>query len=97
VEHHLRYLYILKLNDGSYYVGQTNDLEHRLKEHQDDLTMSTGGKVPKLVWFEKWLGDRQGLNAEESELTKLATTRPYVIRRMITEWQKPLKLVDLSA
>ena len=38
VEHQTRYLYILKLDGGNYYVGQTNDLELRLGEHRDGRT-----------------------------------------------------------
>ena len=71
VEYQTRYLYILKLDGGEYYAGQTNDLEIRLKEHEDGLTKTTAGKHPKLVWFDKWEGDREELNAEEEHLTKL--------------------------
>ncbi|MDR0568392.1 MAG: GIY-YIG nuclease family protein [Spirochaetaceae bacterium] len=28
------YTYILECNDGSYYVGSTNNIQRRLKEHQ---------------------------------------------------------------
>ena len=96
VEHQTRYLYILKLDGGKYYVGQTNDLELRLKEHQDGTTRSTRGKDPKLAWFEGWYGDRTGLNAEEDRLTKLAKGNARAIRRMITEWQRPFQLVDFN-
>ncbi|HET8828427.1 MAG TPA: GIY-YIG nuclease family protein [Pelobium sp.] len=29
------YVYILKCNDNSYYTGVTNDIDRRLKEHQN--------------------------------------------------------------
>lgn len=38
VEHQVRYLYVLKLDGGVFYVGQTNSLELRLEEHRDGLT-----------------------------------------------------------
>ena len=28
------YVYMLRCSDGSYYVGHTNDLEHRLAAHE---------------------------------------------------------------
>ena len=97
VEHHVRYLYILKLDGGAYYAGQTNTLEIRLREHQDGSTRPTRGKHPKLVWFEEWVGQRDELNHREDELTHIALKRPRQIRRIIEEWQKPLRLVDLGA
>jgi len=34
------YVYILECSDGSYYTGQTNDLERRMKQHKS----GTGAK-----------------------------------------------------
>lgn len=31
------YVYILKCNDGTYYTGITNNLERRLKEHNEGI------------------------------------------------------------
>ena len=45
------YVYILKLEDGSFYAGQTREIRERLMEHRDGMTKSTEGKDPKLVWF----------------------------------------------
>ena len=72
-------------------------MEIRLKEHQDGKTRSTKGKHPKLVWFEKWTGNRDELKEEEDYLTKLVKQNPRAIRRMVAEWQKPFRLVDLEA
>ena len=96
VERRIRYLYILKLDGGSFYVGQTNSLEIRLQEHSDGVVASTRGKNPKLVWFEEWIGDRRGLNGEEDTLTRLAITNPRTIRVKVAAWQRPLRLVDLQ-
>jgi len=97
VERRVRYMYILKLDGGTFYAGQTNSLEIRLREHQDGRTRSTHGKNPKLVWYEEWIGQRDALNHREDELTLMALNRPRQVRRMIEEWQKPLRLVDFSA
>jgi len=97
VERRVRYLYILKMLGGKWYVGQTNALDLRLKEHQDGNTISTRGQRPKLVWFEKWVGLYQELIEEEANLTRLARDNPRVIRRMVEEWQSPHRLVDWNA
>jgi predicted GIY-YIG superfamily endonuclease len=46
------YVYILRCSDGSYYVGSTCDLEHRLGEHQTDYFRGcTSSRLPvELVW-----------------------------------------------
>ncbi|MFN3820356.1 GIY-YIG nuclease family protein [Blastomonas sp.] len=48
------YAYLLRCNDGSYYAGHTDDLEHRLSQHQAG---ALGGYTAKrrpvtLVWSE---------------------------------------------
>ncbi len=77
-------------------MGQTNSLELRLKEHKEGLTISTRGKNPKLVWFEKWRGEYEELIEAEDGLTRSAVENPRAIRRIVEEWQKPLRLVDLD-
>ena len=96
VQRRVRYVYILKLDGGSFYVGQTNSLEMRLWEHSDEVVTSTRGKNPKLVWFKEWIGDRRGLAQEEDTLTRLAITNPRAIRVKVAAWQQPLRLVDLQ-
>jgi hypothetical protein len=61
------------------------------------MTASTKGKHPRLVWFQKIEGNRDEVNAQEDELTRLALNSPRVIRRMVEQWRKPLRLVDLIA
>ena len=97
VERRVRYLYVLKMDGGKFYVGQTNSLELRLQEHQEGNTPSTRGKHPKLVWFQKWISDYDGLIEKEDYLTRIAVENPRRIRRMVEEWRKPHRLVDLDA
>lgn len=96
VKHQLRYLYILKLDSGKFYVGQTNDMEMRMKEHKEGLTKSTKGKNPQLCYFEDWFGDRKGLNECEDNMTKLAARNPRAIRRMVNHWQRPYRLLNFD-
>ena len=47
------YLYILELNNGMYYKGQTDDINKRLKEHLTGNVQTTANKLPfKLVHVE---------------------------------------------
>ena len=50
------YVYILKSKkDGSVYVGYTNDLQRRFKEHNDLKNKSTRNKAPfDLIYYEAY-------------------------------------------
>ena len=46
------YVYIIELEDGGYYVGQTNDLPTRCAEHAlGGGAKATATQKGKLVWF----------------------------------------------
>jgi len=49
------YIYVLKSAvDDTLYIGQTNNLEKRLKQHNAGQTASNRRKLPyRLVYFEK--------------------------------------------
>ena len=96
VEHLTRYLYILKLDGGKYYIGQTNDVELRLQGHRDGLTKSTTGRNPRLVFFEERRGNKEELIEEEDFLTELNAKNPRAIRRIVNDWQRLMKLVDIE-
>jgi putative endonuclease len=50
------WMYILECSDGSYYVGSTKDLEHRLWQHQQGIGAKyTSRRLPvKLVYAEEY-------------------------------------------
>ncbi len=50
------WMYILKCNDDAFYVGSTNDLDRRLREHANGEGANfTKSRLPvKLVYFEKF-------------------------------------------
>jgi putative endonuclease len=50
------YMYILECNDGTYYVGSTNNLELRLTQHQNgEGANHTKKRLPvKLVYYEEF-------------------------------------------
>lgn len=95
--HHVHFLYILKQDIGEFYVGMTTDLEVRLQEHKEGMTRSTRGKNPKLVWFEKFYGEKESVGEDEKHLTLLCKKNPRAIRRIIANWRALTKLVDVEA
>jgi predicted GIY-YIG superfamily endonuclease len=50
---HFYFVYILEsLSDGSFYVGSTEDLNSRLKEHNNKRSKYSSSKGPwKIVWY----------------------------------------------
>lgn len=68
----MNYTYILECKDGTYYTGWTNNLEKRLKDHND----GKGAKYTKprfpvsLVYY------------EEFQTKEEAMSREYVIKHM---------------
>ena len=51
----MAFTYILKLHSGKYYVGSTDDLERRLKEHRNGKVRTTKVGLPvELVYSEEF-------------------------------------------
>ena len=50
------FVYILRsINDGSYYIGSTQDLHSRLERHNQGRSQYTKAKRPwKIVYFEEY-------------------------------------------
>ncbi|KAF0152009.1 MAG: putative endonuclease [Ignavibacteria bacterium] len=61
------YVYILQsMNNDKTYVGQTENLERRLKEHNSGKTSYTAKYVPwKIVYFEKYSTREESLKREK--------------------------------
>jgi predicted GIY-YIG superfamily endonuclease len=89
------YAYVLKLDDGSFYVGQSRELRERMVEHRDGRTASTAGKNPKLQYFEE-CRTREAAMAREAELRKTAKYNGREIRRMVTHLQDLVRELDFS-
>lgn len=68
----LNYTYILECKDGTYYTGWTNNLEKRLKDHNDGKGAKyTKSRLPvALVYY------------EEYQTKEEAMRREYAIKRM---------------
>ena len=89
------YVYVLKLNGGNFYAGQTRELRERLSEHRDGRVKSTAGRDPKMVWFTE-VSTRDEATELESELKKTVDRNPRVIRSMIIEFQDLVKELEFE-
>lgn len=76
------YVYIMKLDGGDYYVGQTGDLRARVMEHRDGQVAGTAGKNPSLVWFD-FIASRQEALQLEIHVKQLKDGNPRGFRRLI--------------
>ncbi|HPB25162.1 MAG TPA: GIY-YIG nuclease family protein [Bacteroidales bacterium] len=60
------FVYALEsLKDGRIYVGQTQDIEKRLKEHNQGRTKSTKAYAPWRLIFQEECEDRQEARVQE--------------------------------
>ncbi len=52
----MHFTFVLKsLKDKKLYIGLTNNLERRLKQHQNELCEATKNRIPfEIVYFEKF-------------------------------------------
>ena len=80
------YVYILRLNDGELYVGQTRDLERRLMEHEEGKSSSTSGRNPKLIWSNIVDTREQATNLE----LQLKNTKRDVLLDMVENFNSPM-------
>jgi len=70
-------VYILKSNkDDNLYIGYTNDLRRRLKEHNTSFSKATKSRLPlKLVYYEAYLSEK---DAKERELKLKRFSGSYI-------------------
>ena len=61
------FTYVLKSEkDGKLYVGWTNDLENRIKQHNAGKVESTKHRVPmKLVYYEACVSEEKAIKREK--------------------------------
>ena len=89
------YVYLLKLDGGRFYAGQTRELRERLSEHRDSRVTSTAGQNPKLVWF-GILPSREAATSTEVEIKKLVDLNPREIRRMVIRFKDLVEELDYN-
>lgn len=60
-------VYVLKNQEGLLYIGQTNNMEDRLRRHNADFSISTKNKGPwKLVYKEEFATRAEAMKREKN-------------------------------
>ncbi len=79
------YVYILQsLKDDSLYIGYTNDLTKRFKEHNRGKVYSTKRKIPWiLIHYEAYLNSRDATRREQYLKTNQGSR---LLKRMLKEY-----------
>ena len=75
------YTYILQCADDSFYVGVTNNLERRLKEHQSgshELSYTASRLPVKLIYYEVFNGPNAAI-AREKQLKKWSRAKKLAL------------------
>lgn len=82
----MHYTYMLKCKDNTYYTGYTNDLEKRIKAHNEGKGAKyTKGRGPvELVYYEEY-EDKSTAMRREWELKQLSKREK---ESMQAEWKK---------
>jgi len=85
------YVYILQsLKDASLYIGYTNDLKRRIKQHNSGLDKYTKKYMPwKLIHYETYLNDKDARRRERYLKTSQGSR---LLKRMLKEYFYEQKL-----
>ncbi len=95
LEYIVHHVYILKLSDGTFYIGRSENLVIRLQEHKDGTQQQTRGMDPKLVYFERFEGERDEVRERENDLTLMNQTGTG--RRQLREMIEDLPVAKILA
>lgn len=80
------HLYILKLNDKSYYVGSTSDLKDRMKRHSDGEVSSTKYNLPFELKYTEEYNNRSEAQSREYQIKKWKSRK--AIERLMNKKNK---------
>ena len=77
------FVYILKNNLNKIYIGQTNNLEDRLRRHNSGLMKATkSGKPWKIIYSEQFNTRAESMGREKS--LKGGQGREWIIKNLIS-------------
>jgi len=76
------YVYILKsIKDKQLYLGFTNDLKRRVREHNSTLSRSTKSRGPfKLVYYEAYTSKEDAIHREHNLKLRARALRQLKLR-----------------
>ena len=82
------YTYVLlSQKDNNFYIGFTDNLERRLKEHEQGKNISTSKRLPvKLIYFEGHLSKEDAMRRESYfKTTKGKVTLKQILRESLKD------------
>lgn len=88
------FVYVLEsLKDNSWYIGQTSNLENRIKLHNNKHVLATKSKTPyKLIYFEGYLHRSDAMRREK--YLKSGAGRIKLKQRLSYYFSKRKKLIS---
>ena len=77
------YVYCINATDekGRFYIGSTNDLRRRLKEHNTDANRSTKNHQWRLVYYEAYITENAARQREQ-KLKQHGNTKQALMKRI---------------
>ena len=79
------YTYVLKCSDGNMYIGSTDDLRRRVREHNEGECADTSKRLPvELVYYEACRSLRAAREREKQ--LKTGFGRGYLRKRLRSEF-----------
>ena len=77
------YVYVLKSTlDGNLYIGVTNDLRRRLREHQEKKSRATAPRAPFTLCYYEAYRSRDDARHRESALKLRGQARKHLTTRI---------------
>ncbi|THU02838.1 GIY-YIG nuclease family protein [Lampropedia puyangensis] len=84
------FVYILRCQDGSYYTGHTDDLEVRLRQHQDGKTGYTATRKPVALVWQGEFESREAALAFELQIKGCSRSKKEAL--MVGDWERVQQL-----
>ena len=75
------YVYVLRNENGNYYIGFSSDLKTRIKDHQRGHTRTTKNHVYQLIYYEAYRNKADALGREK--FLKGGSGRKYLKKQLL--------------
>ncbi len=81
------FVYVIKNPEGRFYVGQTSDVELRVRRHNEGRVFWTKGRGPWTLVHSEQFDSRSEAMAKEKRLKGLKSRQ--AIEAYIAQWENP--------
>ena len=78
------WVYVLELTNGKKYIGHTNNLERRIKEHKNGRSIFTSKyKIAKLLYYENYSTRSEAMKREK--FLKTGNGRQWLKQKLLEQ------------